>query len=92
MTQRLNLANQEKIIQAHEHSSNHKEELKNSSVIGCFYCCNYIKFNEIKEWIDAGDTALCPKCGIDSVIGSDSDYTISKKFLKDMNAHWFAIR
>jgi len=86
------LANQEKIIQAHEHSSNHKEELKNSAVIGCFYCCNHFKFSEIKEWIDAGDTALCPKCGIDSVIGSDSDYTISKKFLKEMNEYWFAIR
>jgi len=34
--------------------------------------------NEIQDWTDDGDTALCPKCGIDSVIGSVSGYPICK--------------
>jgi hypothetical protein len=88
----LGTENLNKIILAHDHSSNHKEELKNSAVIGCFYCRNFIKFADIKEWIDAEDTALCPKCGIDSLIGSDSGYTVGKKFLNAMNAYWFAIK
>lgn len=79
------------IKEAHKHSSDHKEELKNSTVIGCFYCKNFVKFNEIKEWIDKGDTALCPRCGIDSLIGSDSGYPITKRFLNAMNAYWFSI-
>lgn len=75
---------------AHEHSSYHRDELKRSTVIGCFYCGNFVKFSAIKEWIDGGDTALCPKCGIDSVIGNDSGYIVNKGFLKAMHEHWFS--
>jgi hypothetical protein len=38
---------------------------------------------------DDDDTALCPKCGIDSVIGSVSGYPIERGFLKKMHDHWF---
>ena len=41
------------------------------------------------EWIDDDNTALCPKCGIDSVIGTKSGYPITKEFLGQMQAHWF---
>jgi len=35
-------------------------------------------------------TALCPHCGIDSVIGSASGYPVSEpQFLKAMHDHWF---
>ena len=49
---------------------------------------------EIEEWVDAdetgeGQTALCPRCGIDSVIGSASGYPITKEFLEAMNRRWF---
>jgi hypothetical protein len=36
-----------------------------------------------------GQTALCPKCGIDAVIGSASGYPISREFLAEMHRHWF---
>jgi len=45
--------------------------------------------NEIQDWTDDGDTALCPKCGIDSVIGSVSGYPIQREFLSKMHNHWF---
>jgi hypothetical protein len=35
-------------------------------------------------------TALCPKCGIDSVIGSLSGYPITAAFLRQMYGCWFA--
>jgi hypothetical protein len=44
---------------------------------------------EIQEWIDQEQTALCPKCEIDSVIGSASEFPITKDFLERMHAHWF---
>ena len=34
-------------------------------------------------------SALCPKCGIDSVIGSCSSYPITIEFLKRMRQRWF---
>jgi hypothetical protein len=74
---------------AHKHSSKHRSEIENSSVCGCFYCGKTFEPKEILDWIDDGNTALCPKCGIDSVIGSGSGLVISKEFLDEMNGYWF---
>ena len=34
-------------------------------------------------------TALCPYCGIDSIIGESSGYPITAEFLKSMHERWF---
>lgn len=80
--------------EAHKHSSNHKNELKESEVCGCFYCCKTFKYEDITYWCyhgkDVGDTtACCPYCDIDSVIGSKSGFPIEKTFLKQMKKRWF---
>ena len=46
---------------------------------------------EIYDWIEHEGTALCPRCGIDSVIGSASGYEITEEFLAEMNEYWFKI-
>lgn len=60
---------------------------------GCFYCGVIFEPSEIKDWVDEweglGQTALCPHCGIDSVMGSESGYPITEEFLTLMHAHWF---
>lgn len=50
--------------------------------------------SEIVEWVDEdvngiGITAICPKCGIDSVIGDASNYKIDIECLASMNKTWF---
>ncbi len=77
------------VIGAHKHSTNHREELLESDVCGCFYCLEIYSPKEIQDWIDNGECALCPKCGIDSVIGSVSNYQITKEFLGKMHKYWF---
>jgi len=84
----------EAIRDAHTHSSKHRAEIETSSVCGCFYCCSTFPPAEIQDWVDAdendiGKTALCPRCGIDSVIGSSSGFLIEVEFLSAMKAHWF---
>lgn len=78
---------------AHRHSIRHRQEVLGSQTCGCFYCLSVFTPGEIVEWTDetegVGQTALCPRCGIDSVIGSSSGYTISKDFLSQMHQHWF---
>ena len=37
----------------------------------------------------AKDAAICPYCGMDSVIGESSGYPITKEFLQKMQEHWF---
>ena len=81
-------------IRAHRHSSHHREEvLSNSEQCGCFYCCEIFSPALITDWVDEfegqGNTAVCPKCGIDSVIGSESGYPITDEFLSSMQKQWF---
>lgn len=81
--------------QAHAYSSNHKPELEKDDVCGCFSCKSIFKPSEIVEWIiadnpcDKRGTAVCPYCGIDSVIGRSSGYPITQDFLSAMNRIWF---
>jgi hypothetical protein len=76
-------------IRAHSHCSRHKEEIERSSQCGCFYCMETFSPNQIATWHDDGETAECPKCGIDAVIGSASRYPISNRFLQRMHRYWF---
>jgi hypothetical protein len=82
------------LVAVHKHSGVHEAELNRSSICGCFYCLNTFNAEDILEWIDEenpkGATALCPKCGMDSVLGSDSGYPVNDvEFLKKMNARYF---
>lgn len=81
-------------IVAHKHSIFHRDEITTSERCGCFYCLTIFVPKMIEEWTDTddsrGDTALCPHCGIDSIIGSQSGYTITVEFLKRMHDHWFS--
>ena len=80
----------EDFIKAHKYSSNHKLELIKDDICGCFYCLKIFNPNEISEWVeDKNGTAICPYCGIDSVIGKYSGFPIEEKFLKEMEKHWF---
>lgn len=82
-------------IAAHEFSSNHKPELEKDRICGCFCCLEIFDPQEIEEWIiedtpiDRRGTAICPRCGIDSVIGESSGYPITREFLQKMNDCWF---
>ena len=83
------------LLQAHELSSNHKPELEEVQLCGCFFCKKIFWSNEIREWviedtpIDCRGTALCPYCGTDSVIGESSGFPITDEFMSAMNKYWF---
>ena len=80
--------------QAHQHSSHHREEVLRSDLCGCFYCRKSFPPTAIGEWTEEvggmGQTALCPRCGIDSVIGSASGLPVRKlDFLREMRRRFF---
>jgi len=81
----------EDLKKAHKFSIYHKKQLINDNICGCFYCMRIFKPSEIKYWIKESpdETALCPYCGIDSVIGESSGYPITKEFLEKMQDYWF---
>ena len=80
-------------IAAFKYASNHRKDVLESDSCGCFCCCAVFRPSDIKEWTDKrkgeGRTALCPKCGVDSVLGSKSGYPITQESLAKMKAYWF---
>jgi hypothetical protein len=74
---------------AHRFCSYNRNDLEKDTLCGCFYCLKIFNPNEIDEWWDNDDTAVCPYCGIDSIIGKSSEFPITERFLKGMHNVWF---
>ncbi len=79
---------------AHNHRSKNRSEILESEPCGCFYCTNLFPPSKIDKWTDydldgVGQTALCPYCGTDSVIGSKSGLPITQDFMTALNSRWF---
>ena len=70
---------------AHRASSYHRDEILQAEWCGCFYCLQRFSRVLIVEWIDGAQTALCPYCGIDSVLAQPE----SDEFLRKMHECWF---
>ena len=68
-----------------------KNSLLTSTWAGCYYCLNVFSINTIQEFVDLEeDTALCPKCGIDAVVGDVTGYPVTDKgFLYEMHCYGF---
>ena len=78
-------------VEFHKLSSYNKEMLEKTPDCGCFYCLTIFKPALIKEWIDKGQTAICPHCQIDSVLPSTETLSITPKLLEDMHSYWFKV-
>lgn len=92
--------------EAHKFCTKHSEQLKNDKICGCFHCLAIFSPDEIKKWLPerkrvvSGQsaewivsdqrTALCPHCGVDSVLGESSGYPMTKEFLGNMKEYWFS--
>ena len=75
---------------ARVHASKHRAEIQASERCACYFCFRTFPHTEIKVWIDANQTALCPRCGIDSVLGNASNHRLDDKFLRQMHARFFS--
>lgn len=85
-------ADQKTYIDAHKHAARHRVELEASTRCGCYFCFRTFPVSSIKAWIDANQTALCPACGVDSVLGDASLIRLDDAFLRKMHLHHFAVR
>ena len=74
----------------HRQSSRHRSEVELAQRCACFYCQQFFTPGAITEWVDSNeDTALCPFCGIDSVIPESVGQQISQETLAAMHSYWF---
>jgi len=80
----------EELVLAHKMSSRHREYIELSHKCACFYCLKTFQKDEIVQWVDNnGQTALCPYCNIDAVLGDYIPFELTDEFLKEMNVRWF---
>lgn len=89
------------LLAAHPHTTNNRAELEASRLCGCCSCIGIFPVDEIVAWTGltmshfenpqaaAGETALCPRCGSEALIGDRSGFPIHPDFLQRMNQAWF---
>ena len=75
----------------HSHTLRNRHEIDQSEYCSCISCCNTFPSPMVMDFIKDGDdeTALCPNCGIDAVIGDGSGLEINGEILKILNKIWF---
>lgn len=82
----------EKLVFAHLLSMCNDSAVNESEKCGCFFCERIFPANEVRECYrepGGGQTALCPYCGIDSVLADASGVEVSPEFLHKMHNAWF---
>ncbi len=75
----------------HHKSFKNFDMVKQSKVCGCFSCKKIFNASKVIDFVterDGQKTALCPYCGIDSVI-QDANMEVTPELLNTMNREWF---
>ena len=69
----------------------HNEEiLKTATKCGCYCCCTIFSPSEIKRWTDNPPrTAICPYCGVDSVLDEGAFTPFNKSGLRAISEVMF---
>jgi hypothetical protein len=85
----------DQLVAAHGHCHSNEREIASSVTCGCFHCLETFPPTLLVHWAEladssrGGDTAICPKCGVDSVLGSASAYPLTADFLGAMHRRFF---
>lgn len=79
----------EELKEHHNRCNDNRDALKLHERAGCFCCCKIFPAREVIHFVCDGDTAHCPKCGIDSVIVDDGVNEFSPELLSALQYEYF---
>lgn len=85
----MNNMKEQELKAIYKHSSLHRAEIAASRQCGCFSCRSIFPASEVVDYVDGGQTVLCPECDTDAVIGDASGYEITPELLNEMNKKYF---
>jgi hypothetical protein len=89
------------LLAAYRYTTNNWALIGQSKVCGCCNCLAIFSPDEIVAWTGLGlhnaddpkaideQTAMCPHCGSEAVLGDHCGYPIHAVFLGQMNEAWF---
>jgi hypothetical protein len=89
------------LLAAYRYTSNNYGQIEGSRLCGCCNCVEIFKPEEIVGWTGLTmdnmtdpqavnqQTAMCPRCGSEAVLGDGCGFPINPNFLARMNEAWF---
>jgi hypothetical protein len=89
------------LLAAHEHTTSNRAELEASKTCGCCYCLEIFSPDEVTTFTGldmsafenpdtmSAETAVCPRCGSEALLGDKSGFAITPQFLGRMHQAWF---
>lgn len=89
------------LLAAYRYTSNNWAQIETSKVCGCCNCVELFRPDEIVGWTGLtmqnmddpkainDQTAMCPRCGSEAVLGDGCGFPINAAFLARMNEAWF---
>ena len=88
------MTDEETLRKAHrEGATRNWGQVRMSTLVGCFCCLEVMPSESIVEYCferDGDRTAICARCGTDSVLGDAGDFPVDAEFLRAMNMYWFS--
>ncbi len=80
---------EDKLKDLHLHTSLNADEIKAGKECGCIYCQRIFPTDEVVDFVDEGEAALCPYCDIDAVIVAGPNVEVSKEILTALHKKYF---
>ncbi len=89
------------LLAAYRYTTNNHAQIEASTWCGCCSCVQLFPAEEVVAWTGltmdnlddpkaiANQTALCPRCGMEAVLGDKSGVPLGAPFLARMNEAWF---
>lgn len=78
-----------KLGDIYQYSTRHKKSILESPYAGCFFCKTLVPTRDITEWVHEDQTAICPKCGVDSLLPDNQYFPITPELLQIMYEEYF---
>jgi hypothetical protein len=64
-----------------QHMHHNRAEIQEGELCGCISCEQRFPASQIRNWVAAGNTAVCPRCGATAVVGSGAGFPLTSDLL-----------
>jgi NAD-dependent SIR2 family protein deacetylase len=82
------MINKKRLDRLHRHARLNRTFMVPGKPCHCFHCLKTFMPEAISGWTDDGNTALCPYCGIDSVLSSSAD-RLTDEVIRQLQSVYF---
>jgi hypothetical protein len=82
------MLSEDQLVALHKKCWRNWRQLQGAKICACFFCLKRFPPSQVVKWTDKTETALCPFCAVDSVLGFDVEP--DESLLRQMHERWFS--